>query len=111
MSDLTTLTLLVSEASQDAADAKAEDFEEQALPHLHWGRPKDVDLDKLKDNLARVQGQVDGLLASVAASKASGFRLTSVEVGLAISAEGSIGVATAGLEASLSLSFERVAPK
>jgi len=111
MTDSRTLTLIVpagAEAAGEAA-AKAEDFEEQAikdwLPFLR--EQKDVDLTKLENGLERVQGQVDDLLGKVKDTNPQGFRLKSVEVSLAISAEGSIGVATAGVEASLALSFER----
>ena len=114
MSDPDKLTLIVAGdavAPQPPTADKPEDFEEQALPawvpRIHERRPKDVDLSKLKEGLQRVQKQIDGLLAQVNQPSAAGFKLQSVEVALAITAEGSIGVATAGVEASVALTFER----
>jgi hypothetical protein len=70
---------------------------------------KDVSLAPVRADLERVQGQIDGLLADVGArTDAGGFRLDEVEVSLAISAEGSIGVATAGVEAAIALHFKRL---
>lgn len=108
-----TLTLIVpgEVALTGEPESKPEDFEEQALPQFltrFVHRPKEVDLDKLQDGLQRVQGQIDELLKSVKTSAVAGYRLSSIEVSLGISAEGSIGVATAGVQASMSLSFERV---
>jgi hypothetical protein len=114
MNDQTKLTLIVVEDQVVIADSesKEEDFKEQAktgiLERLHLRRTKEVDLNRLREGLERVQAQVDQLLGGVNKSSVAGFRLSSVEVSLAISAEGSIGVATAGVEASMSLSFDRV---
>jgi hypothetical protein len=69
---------------------------------------KEVDLDPVKADLDRVQGQIDTLLASVEAHDSERFRLSQVEVSLAISAEGSIGVATAGVQAGIALTFARL---
>jgi X-X-X-Leu-X-X-Gly heptad repeat protein len=103
MSDPAKLTLIVGDEAMIAGgpEAKPEDFEE------HFGRPKDVDIDKLQDGLQRVQGQVDKLLEGVNQSTVGGFRLNSIDVSLAISAKGSIGIASAGVMASMSLSFKR----
>jgi hypothetical protein len=114
MNDARTLTLIVADqaATPAPSDAKEEDFEEEAIPaavaRLLGHRPKDVPLDKLTKSLDRAQAQIDELLEGVKQSTVAGFRLNSIEVSLAISAEGSIGVATAGVEASMALSFERV---
>jgi hypothetical protein len=113
MTDPQTLTLIVpnAEVMTGEPESKPEDFEEQAFPKflarlVH--RPKEVDLNTLQDGLQTVQGQIDALLKVVKDSTVDDYRLNSVEVSLGISAEGSIGVATAGVEASISLSFERV---
>jgi hypothetical protein len=108
------LTLIVPDESAAAGEPsqRPEDFEEQALPawvpRVRLHRPKDVDLNKLQEGLDQMQGQIDALLQGVKTSTVAGFRLNSIEISLAISAGGSIGVATAGVEASMSLSFQRV---
>ncbi|HEV3376450.1 MAG TPA: hypothetical protein VG126_04155 [Thermoleophilaceae bacterium] len=106
------LTLIVADEvlAADHPESKPEDFEEQGLPGFvkRVRAPKDVDLAPFQERLRSVQGQIDELLAAVTPSAVAGFRLNAVQIGLAISAEGSIGVATAGVEASMSLSFERV---
>ena len=111
------LTLIVADDGPSPADeyqAPLEDFEEQAIPapirRLFSHKPKDVDLGPLKTGLEQAQGQIDALLQDMTDSTVAGFRLGSVEVSLAISAGGSIGVVTAGVEASMSLTFERVDP-
>jgi hypothetical protein len=70
---------------------------------------KDVNLDDVKADLDRVQGQIDTLLAGIQAHDSERFRLSQVEVSLAVSAEGSIGVATAGIQAGIALTFARLA--
>jgi hypothetical protein len=115
MSDPSKLTLIVpdDEAAPPGEDQpKPEDFEEQAVPavvrRLFSHKSKDVDLGPLKTGLDQVQGQIDALLEDINHSTVAGFRLNSVEVSLGISAGGSIGVVTAGVAASMSLTFERV---
>ncbi len=68
---------------------------------------KTITVDALKKGLDDVQGQIDGLLGKVGEPKAPNFRLKSVDVSLAITAEGGIGIASAGVQASMTLSFER----
>lgn len=69
---------------------------------------KQVDLAKVKGDLDRVQGQIDSLLSDLKAKDTERFRLAQVEVSLAVSAEGSIGVATAGVQAGIALTFSRI---
>lgn len=72
---------------------------------------KPIALDKLRSGLDDIQGQIDGLLERVNEPKSPSFRLKSVDVSLAITAEGSIGIASAGVQASMTLSFERTSSK
>ncbi|NUR75232.1 MAG: hypothetical protein HOQ28_02970 [Thermoleophilia bacterium] len=104
------LTLIVPYLEGAAVEGEPtdEDAEKQALPDFvtRFGhRAKEVDLHRLEQNLAKVQGEIAELLRSIDVN-AAGYRLKTIEVSLAISAEGGIGVVTAGMEASLSLSFE-----
>jgi hypothetical protein len=110
MTEPTTLSIIV-ESDQEVGDQPpptAEDFEPQALP-LPWKRKqaKDIDLKGLKESADRVQREVAELLSGMEARTIRGWHLSTVEVGVAITAEGSIGVVTAGVEASLTLAFEK----
>jgi hypothetical protein len=67
----------------------------------------EVKLDDVRVQLNAIQGQLDSLLESLTDPKAGPFRLSEVEVGLSITAEGSIGIATVGGEVSLTLKFGR----
>ena len=75
-----------------------------AMKSLFVGR-KEVPLEKIDAELTRVQGQIDGVLAKVEKESRHGFALSEVEISLGISAEGSIGVVTAGIEAGITLRF------
>jgi hypothetical protein len=68
-------------------------------------RKKEVDLAAVAADLERTQKEIDALLGKIKVHGSGGFRLMEVEVSLAISAEGSIGVATAGVEAGIALTF------
>lgn len=75
-----------------------------AIKSLFVGR-KDVPLEKIDDELTRVQGEIDNVLAKVEKESRHGFSLSEVEISLGVSAEGSIGVVTAGIEAGITLHF------
>jgi hypothetical protein len=113
---LTVIVLDETPVPTDAPPSRPEDFEEQALPLPGFVRKffvhksEDVDLAPLKTGLEQVQGEIGALLEDIDRSNVAGFRLGSVEVSLGISAGGSIGVVTAGVTASMSLTFERVDP-
>ena len=109
------LTLIVvGDAQVEQQQAEAEGYEE--LGPITWLRrkvaaKKEVNLSEIHTQLEDVQGQISTLLEKIGDPPAGRFALQEVEVGLAVSAEGSIGVATVGAEVSLSLTFARVDPK
>jgi hypothetical protein len=118
MSDQTKLTLIVPESTSEVSvagtvPAAQEDFEEQALPvpefvqRIFSHKAKEVDLAPVKSGLMKIQTEVADLLSEINTSTVAGFRLSSVEVSPGISGGGTIGVVTAGVEASMSLTFER----
>ncbi len=76
-----------------------------------FGHRKEVPLEKIQVELARVQGELDGILEKLGDESHHGFALSEVEISLGISAGGSIGVVTAGLTASLTLHFAKADPK
>ncbi len=68
---------------------------------------KPLDLGDVQDQLDRVQGEVDDLLGQLATQSKQGFGLSQVQVAVGISAQGGIGVVTAGIQASLTLVYSR----
>lgn len=73
-----------------------------------FGRKQEVDYDRMKNDLEKVQGELGDIFASLDENPGgSGFLLKEVSVALALSGEGSIGVASVGVEASITLTFSR----
>jgi hypothetical protein len=70
-------------------------------------RDDDVPTRRLKAELDRAQGEIHALLGGVATHDAGGFRLSEVQVSLAIQAGGTIGIATLDAEASIALTYAR----
>ena len=70
-------------------------------------RRKPLDLGEAQVQLDRVQSEVDDLLGKLATETKHGFRLSQVQVAVGVSAQGSIGVVTAGVQASLTLIYSR----
>ncbi len=70
-------------------------------------RRKPLDLGEAQVQLDRVQSEVDDLLGKLATQTKHGFRLSQVQVAVGVSAQGSIGVVTAGVQASLTLIYSR----
>lgn len=118
------VTLIVADDSPPAGPAPSgtdwqpprEEFQEQAIPvpavvkNIFVRKPKKVDLDELQKALEKAQDEVAALLGALKHPSVGGFHLSSVDVELSVSAEGSIGIVTAGAEASITLSFEREHP-
>jgi len=107
-----TLKLLVIDEETEfvAAQPDAGSYQEEGLGtwlRRAFVKEKTVDLAKVQQDLDKVQAQVDGLLATVDTTDRSGFALSAVQVSLGMSAEGSIGVVTAGVEVTIALTYER----
>lgn len=77
----------------------------EAVARLVGYVPKDT--EQLDKKLAETIAQLQEVIGKIEKSSVGSMQLKSVEVGLAISAEGSIGIVTAGVETSITLSFER----
>jgi hypothetical protein len=81
------------------------------------GFPNPFRAKKVAKSLSSMQEDVDKISAMVtqlaegftakSATKGNSFSITEIEVALAISGEGSIGIATAGIEASFTLTLSR----
>jgi hypothetical protein len=70
-----------------------------------------VEISRVKGQLDSTLAQTRDLLESVENQTFGEWGLNEITVGLAITAEGTIGVATAGVEASIELKFLRSAAK
>jgi hypothetical protein len=113
MSYVQPVTLIVpSDTFVTPSLSRAEDFQEEAafargpIARLFGHAAQEVPMATLKVNLERAYGEVAELLEVTKTSALAGYRLASVDISLAVSAEGSIGVATAGVQASMTFSFE-----
>jgi hypothetical protein len=69
------------------------------------GLSKTIDIDTLKKNLDDTLSGVSQLFSDLQQKAVAGWELEVVTVSLSISAEGSIGIATAGVEAGIEVSF------
>jgi tryptophanase len=74
--------------------------------HLRIPFFSDVGVQKLSKEIEDVGTHISGIVEKVATRIASGVTLDEVKVGLAISGEGDIGFASAGMEASIELTFK-----
>lgn len=120
----TTLRLLVPDdeavapstpnAPADSSAPGPGEYQEQGV--LGWVRKKilrteDIPIAEAQAQLARIDSEVNTLLTSTIASTVGAFYLKEVQVGVIISAQGSIGIATAGIQASLTLVYDKVSPR
>lgn len=114
----TKLTLIIptydDDGQVDDALPAHDEFEEHVriggLGRRVLGRADKIDLGKVRGELEDVQGQVDQLLAGIYDRTVGSMHLAQVQVSLTVTAEGSIGIATAGVQASIALVYERTPP-
>lgn len=89
---------------EDEIEIRGEGRRWEAAGSLFVGR-KEVSLDKIYRELDRVQAELNDVLSKIDSQPKHGFRLSEVAVSLGISAEGSIGVVSAGVQAGITLTF------
>ena len=65
----------------------------------------EVDPDKFRADIDKCLAQMKQVLADLKRPSIDGWKVEHINVGLSISAEGSVGVATAGVEASIEIGF------
>jgi len=70
--------------------------------------PKEIDAEALRKNLNACLDKVQATLTEMKQRTIDGWDLEGVTVSLAITAEGSVGVATVGMEAGMEVTFKRV---
>ena len=105
------ITLIVMQPagfdSTEEADRKG--GETHAVKHFKdWVAQKvSVDPDELRKNLEDAMERVGVMLAKLERDVVKGWALDSISVGLALSAEGSVGIATVGAETSIELGFAK----
>lgn len=106
-SDEITLIVVNPEPEGSDDDLPEESFEPQSVkdwvPRLR-ATPKPVKLSALQGRMGEIQDEVEKLLLKMKPST-GGYHLAEVQVSLAISGGGTIGVATVGAEASIALTF------
>lgn len=65
----------------------------------------EIDPEKLRADIGKCLGQMKQVFADLQRPAIVGWKVEHINVGLSISAEGSVGVATAGVEASIEIGF------
>jgi hypothetical protein len=68
-------------------------------------RAVEVDPELLRANIIKSLDQMKQIFAKLKGPTVPGWKVQGISVGLTISAEGSVGVATAGVEASIEIEF------
>lgn len=96
-----------------ASDLSREEHADRKGGHTHglkeawvalW-HTKSVDVDVMGKNFEQCIGQVNKIISHLKNETVLGWEAESVSVGFAVSAEGSIGIATVGAEASIEVTF------
>ncbi|MGO9297640.1 MAG: hypothetical protein ACLP52_27790 [Streptosporangiaceae bacterium] len=106
----TVFTVLIEEETLEPAPQKEPapgEVVEQSWFRKKVLKSKPLDLGEAQAQLDRVQGEVDDLIGRLATQSKQGFGLSEVQVAVGVSAQGSIGVVTAGVQASLTLVYSR----
>jgi hypothetical protein len=65
----------------------------------------EIDVDELKSNIEETISKIAGTLHDVGQTVSDNWKLDGISIGLSLSAEGSVGIATAGVETSIEVSF------
>jgi hypothetical protein len=65
----------------------------------------EIDPEKLRVDIDRCLAQMKQVFADLERPTIGGWKVEQIGVGLSVSAEGSVGVATAGIEASIEIVF------
>ena len=72
------------------------------------GSAVEISADDLRNNIDNCLQQMKQVFSSLREPAIDGWSVQNISVGLTISAEGSIGIATAGVEASINISFSPI---
>jgi hypothetical protein len=101
------ISLIVAGGAQppmnvDRAGGEAHGFVSKATDAI----VRAVPLDKVADQLQAIADKVGAAVTNLKIS-AGHWQVDEITIGLSISAEGDIGIATAGVEASIELNFKR----
>ena len=108
MSDSNKINLITQVADETLVRAADKDAEQQAM----FGGTKQkfrnvaVNMDAFENGLVEIVEKMETVVKNLQKSAKENLTLETVEVGLSLNAEGSIGIATAGVEANISLSFK-----
>lgn len=97
----------VAPINQGVRDRAGGDTHGRVLNAISGWFVREIPQDELRKNLDAALEQLQGTLSSLTARTMKDWDLESISVSLAVSAEGSIGVATVGTEASIEATFAR----
>lgn len=100
------VTLVVAQAPETAAPSDRLGGETHGIIRSAFGRTVDIPYERFSDQLEKAIELVQKVAERVKAQVAD-YAADEISIGLAISAEGSIGIATAGVEASVHVTFKR----
>jgi hypothetical protein len=78
-----------------------------ALARIFGAQKVTKSVESFQEDLGKLAGAVDTFIETISQKVGSKVRFKELEVALAISAEGSIGFATAGVETTFTVTFER----
>ncbi len=66
---------------------------------------KEIDSETIEKHIGGIISQIDGILGKISNTVTGNWKVQNISVGLSLNAEGSIGIATAGVETSIEISF------
>lgn len=70
-------------------------------------KSKSISLDKIREEMNRLEGELDALTGNIKTKLATGYELKEVQVAVGLSAQGSIAIVTAGVQTTLTLVYSR----
>jgi hypothetical protein len=106
------ITLIVAgTAGEGQPPNESSDRAESRTPSLPSHAPEvvgqavAVDAGLIRDNIDKCLAQLNQVFANLKRTSIDGWSVGSITVGLTVTAQGSVGIATAGVEASLQITF------
>lgn len=66
---------------------------------------KEIDAETIEKHIDGIIGQIHGILGKISSKVTGNWKVQNISVGLSLNAEGSIGIATAGVETSIEICF------
>lgn len=107
MQDGAEIVLIVPDAKpiQERGDRSGGQTHRGVVEFLWGTKAKPVSQEALKRSLEQCMAQIGDMLAEAKSQLKDGWEVGGVSVSLGVSGEGSIGIVTAGVQASIEVSF------